>query len=263
MSTQIAKRSGCGDPAAALVALGDSVTAGVGDVGTPTGWAAHLSWALGIDSFRNEARLGARARDVTRDQLPSAQSARPSLATVLVGGNDVLRGDFQAREVGSHVECAVDRLRQGASDVVVVLLHDPRQTLPGPRIVREVLGERAAEVNAEIRGRLTGVERVALIDPGASPLTATRAAWSIDRLHPSALGHRVLAEMALSALAPLGWIQQRELLEPSRSQPTNLTKMWWLVRRGTPWFAKRSRDLLPELAAVCWRHHRGRSRSAA
>lgn len=246
-----------------LVALGDSVTVGVGDVGTPSGWAAHLSWALGMTSFRNQAQIGARARDVTRGQLQAACALHPALATVLAGGNDVLRGDFRAADVGVHVECAVDRLSRRGADVLVVLLHDPRKTLPGPRIVREVLGERAVEVNAEVRARLAGAERVAIIDPGASPITATRAAWSVDRLHPSAFGHRALAEMALKALAPMGWGQCRDLLSPCESQPTNLTKAWWLARHGTPWFAKRSRDLLPELAAVCWRHHRSRSKASA
>ena len=51
--------------AATVVALGDSVTVGVGDIGVPAGWAAHLSFALGAAEFTNVARLGARARDVS------------------------------------------------------------------------------------------------------------------------------------------------------------------------------------------------------
>ncbi len=246
-----------------LVALGDSVTVGVGDIGTPSGWAAHLSWALGIDRFVNQARLGARARDVTRDQLPWAHAARPALATVLVGGNDVLRGDFCAQEVGGHVERAADALGRSGADVLVILLHDPRQTLPGPRIVRDVLGHRADEVNVEVRRRLGGASRLALVDPGASSITTMRSAWSVDRLHPSAIGHRALAEMALGALEPMGWRRRRPFVEPSRRQPTMATRAWWLARHGTPWFAKRSRDLLPELAAVCWLHHRSQSRASA
>ena len=88
---------------------------------------------------------------------------------------------------------------------------------------------------------------------------ATRAAWSVDRLHPSALGHRELAGMALAALEPLGWQPYREFLAPSAAQPSGARRAWWLLRHGTPWFAKRSRDLLPELAFVCWRHHRTRA----
>jgi lysophospholipase L1-like esterase len=242
-----------------LVALGDSVTVGVGDVGTPMGWAAHLAWALRIDTFRNEARLGARARDVTREQFPVARAARPDLSTLLVGGNDVLRGDFSPQDVGSHVERMVEGLQRDGGDVLVVLLHDPRRTMPGPRIVRDVLGERAESVNCEVQRRLSGASRLALVDPRVSHVTSTSAAWSVDRLHPSALGHRELAGMALAALEPLGWQPSRGFLAPSAAQPSPARRAWWLLRHGTPWFAKRSRDLLPELAVVCWRHHRTRA----
>lgn len=241
-----------------VVALGDSVTVGVGDVGVPTGWSAHLARALGASEFINVARPGARARDVMADQTSTAIKRRPELATLLVGGNDILRGDFSAQDVASHVERAVVGLREVGADIAVVLLHDPRLTLPGPRVVREVLGERAASVNESVRARLAGETRVAIVDPQRSSFTATRAAWSVDRLHPSAAGHRVLAAMALDALADLGWRARNPIDPPLVPQPSGWQCAWWLTRHGTPWFAKRSCDLLPELAWVCWKHRRRR-----
>jgi lysophospholipase L1-like esterase len=244
-----------------LVALGDSVTVGVGDAGVPAGWAAHVAWALEVEAFTNVARLGARASDVAQDQFIAAKALRPDIATVLVGGNDVLRGDFSALDVGAYVERTVDGLHRQGADVLVVLLHDPRRTLPGPRIVREVLGARAESVNCEVRRRLSGASRTALVDPTSCELVVHRAAWSVDRLHPSALGHRALAELALGALRPLGWKPRRAVLPPAGSQPSAATQAWWLLRHGTPWCAKRSRDLLPELALVCWRHRRAAARA--
>lgn len=239
-----------------VAALGDSVTVGVGDVGAPSGWAAHLAWSLGADRFVNAAKLGARARDVATEQTPVALRLRPQLATVLVGGNDVLRGDFQATAVADDVERTVAGLVATGSDVVVVLLHDPREVLPAPRLIRDVLSERASWVNHEVTARLAGAERVALVDPMRSPVTVTREAWSVDRLHPSAVGHRALAQMAMEALAPMGWLPYRPVLPPTADVPSRATRAWWLLRHGTPWCAKRSRDLLPELALACWRHHR-------
>ena len=241
-----------------VVALGDSVTVGVGDVGSPAGWAAHVAYALEAGDFTNVARLGARARDVTLEQMPLATLKRPDLATLLVGGNDVLRGDFSAQQVGAHVERTVDVMARQGSDLVVVLLHDPRPTLPGPRIVGEVLAERAAMVNEAVLSRIAGAPRLVTVDPARSPFTSTRAAWSVDRLHPSAAGHRALARMVLEALAPLGWSGVRPIAEPTEPQPNGWQRAWWLARYGTPWFAKRSRDLLPELALVCWQHRRRR-----
>jgi len=195
---------------------------------------------------------------MSRDQAALAIARLPQLATLLVGGNDVLRGDFSAQEVASHVERTVAGLREVGADVAVVLLHDPRLTLPGPRVVKEVLGERAASVNAAVRGRVVGERRVVLVDPQRSDFTASRPAWSIDRLHPSAAGHRALAAMALDALAALGWSARHPIGPPSDPQPSGWQRAWWLTRYGTPWFAKRSRDLLPELARVCWEDWRRR-----
>lgn len=243
---------------ATVVALGDSVTVGVGDVGTPAGWAAHLAWSLGAQDFSNLARLGARARDVAREQAPVAMGMRPHLATLLVGGNDVLRGDFRASEVADHVEGTVDLLVGKGCDVVVVLLHDPHLTLPAPRIVREVLSERATAVNLAVRARIASAPRLVVVDPRTHPMTATREAWSIDRLHPSAAGHRALADMALASLAPLGWYPQRPLQPPCGPQTSGWRRAAWLALYGTPWFAKRSRDLLPDLVRACWEHHRQR-----
>lgn len=241
---------------ASIVALGDSVTVGVGDLGVPAGWAAHLAFAVGAEEFTNVAQIGARARDVATRQAAVAIQRRPQLATLLVGGNDVLRGDFDAQVVASHVERTVTGLRNVGADVAVVLLHDPRLTLPGPRVVREVLGERAASVNGAVSARLARESRVVLVDPRLSDFTASRHAWSIDRLHPSAAGHRALAAMALDALSALGWRARRSIGPPSEPQPSGWQRAWWLTRYGTPWFAKRSCDLLPELAWVCWEHRR-------
>lgn len=238
-----------------VLSLGDSVTVGVGDVGRPAGWSAHLAQALGVTEFTNVARLGARARDVADNQVHVATRIRPALATLLVGGNDVLRGDFNEHNVAAHVERSFVRLTGVGADVAVVLLHDPRPTLPAPRIVREVLAERALAVNDAVRARIAGASGLALVDPGQSTFTSCTAAWSIDRLHPSAQGHRELARMALQALAPLGWSAIHPIAPVPAMQPSPWQRALWLACYGAPWFAKRSCDLLPELARACWQHY--------
>ncbi len=85
-----------------VVALGDSITFGVGDGAqgpesvetAPVGWAAHVARALGASRFVNLAANGARARHLAQTQVPSALMERPDLVLLTVGGNDVLRGDF-------------------------------------------------------------------------------------------------------------------------------------------------------------------------
>lgn len=239
-----------------LAALGDSVTFGVGDIGKPAGWAAHLAVALGAQRFENLAVNGARARDVAVRQLPAAVTVTPHLATVLVGGNDVLRSDFRPQEIAAHVSASASALVDRGADVLVVLLHDPRRVTPGPRVVRQVLAERAHQVNSDVRASLHRMDRVAILDPRETDFSHESTNWHIDRMHPSARGHRLLAELALSSLSPLGWAPQRPIPAAPVMPTSPLKQAGWLLRHGVPWFAKRSTDLLPELAWVCWQHHR-------
>ena len=62
-----------------FVALGDSITVGMGDP-TPgggwRGWAALLAGSLHQPEMHNLARLGALAADVERVQLPAATALR-------------------------------------------------------------------------------------------------------------------------------------------------------------------------------------------
>jgi lysophospholipase L1-like esterase len=81
-----------------FVALGDSITVGMGDPapegGGWRGWAALLAASLHQPVIHNLATLGALAVDVERTQLPAATELKPDVASVVVGINDTLRGNF-------------------------------------------------------------------------------------------------------------------------------------------------------------------------
>jgi lysophospholipase L1-like esterase len=76
-----------------LVAVGDSVTEGVGDPGRDglQGWVHHLADEAGLQLVANLARAGARVADVRRHQLERAVAAEPDVVTCAIGVNDVLR----------------------------------------------------------------------------------------------------------------------------------------------------------------------------
>lgn len=236
-----------------IVSLGDSVTAGVGDRPScegDLGWAAHLARSLGCREFNNLARVGARARDVMVEQLPTARRQRPDVATVLVGGNDALRTSFDAARVAEEVGTCAEELRNCGSDVVVVLLHDPQRVLPGGGwAFGRVMAERAREINEHIRAVAADIPGVIALDPSAYRATYEPRSWHIDRMHPSAHGHRALASAAGQSLMARGWTPG-----PVAAPPEDANSRWdnlaWLIRNGAPWFAKRSVDLLPELISV-------------
>jgi len=97
-----------------FVALGDSITVGMGDPVPGRGWAALLAGALPEPEVHNLARLGALAADVERVQLPAAMTLRPDVASVVVGINDTLRGDFDPERTGASVARTVAALRARA-----------------------------------------------------------------------------------------------------------------------------------------------------
>lgn len=247
-------------PTTLLCALGDSASAGVGDrlVGSDrssvrdvpgSGWPAHLATLLGADLL-NVGRNGARARDLLAEQLPTALAARPDLATVLVGGNDVLRGDYDRDEVRRVLLETVWQLLSTGAEVVLVAPPQLGPDLPAPAVVRRVLTQRMLQVRAVVAevGAALRHERLLVVD--ADPVRGHgRGVFHIDRIHPSPLGHRLLASHVGTALRDRGWAVTGTVVD-APPPPGVALQAAWLVVRGTPWLARRSRDLLPELMRV-------------
>ena len=71
-----------------------------------------------------------------------------------------------------------------------------------------------------------------------------RSNWHIDRMHPGPVGHFMLARSVAEQLRRRGWAvslpHKLDVVQKSKTE-----KIKWLLRNGTPWFLKRSIDLLP------------------
>ncbi|WP_084103222.1 SGNH/GDSL hydrolase family protein [Demequina sp. NBRC 110056] len=234
-----------------VVAIGDSLTLGVGD-GTQhprgdVGWAAHTAHALGASAFVNLAANGTRARDLAATQVERANAADPGIILASAGGNDVLRGDFDPDEVERELT-AVLRAVSRADRRVVVLGIDRIGLFDAlPRAVTAVMARRVSAANAAIVTSAAAAGAT-LVDGGAVFRAAGARAWHIDRIHPSPLGHRRLAEAAVASLAP-EWPQVTPIAA-APAPPRLHARAWWLMRNGAPWAVRRSRDLIPQVAQV-------------
>ena len=238
------------------VAMGDSITLGIGDDGrgatTDRGWAAHVARALGSDVFVNLARNGTRARDLADDQVPRALALRPELVLMSIGGNDVLRGDFSPWEVESSTADAIRTLRASGAEVVLVTLAPIRLLQHFPSRVTAVMAARIGDANAALHAAaLAGGASV--VDGDAVMRLQGESAWHVDRIHPSQVGHRALAERAVGLLPQFGPARE---IAPPEPPPGIAATAWWTVRNGLPWVAKRSRDLIPQIAIVVAREVR-------
>jgi lysophospholipase L1-like esterase len=235
-----------------VVSLGDSVSAGVGDRGSDSlGWTSYLAAALGAQTYSNLARIGARARDVRYQQLPQLGEMRPNIATILVGGNDALRKDFRPTRIGDDVAEVCADLGARGTAVIVVLLHDPSRVLPkGGGVFGRVIAARARCVNISIRSAVAGIPGALVLDPSLEEWTYERSTWHFDYMHPSAAGHRRLAQSALELVESHGYARVGSIPDIPADRISRIAQARWLIRNGAPWFAKRSVDLVPELVRV-------------
>lgn len=234
-----------------FAALGDSVTSGYGDPmpdGGWRGWAVLLNEALGPTEFHNLAISGARVADVVDRQLPAALGLRPTLASVLVGMNDTLRGDFDAQLLGRSLADTVARLTAGGATVLTARLPDPGRMFSLPGAIARPLDRRMRALNDEL-DRIAGTHSTIHLDLASVP--ADRTNWSVDRLHPSERGHRLLAYRFATALRDAGHpVVTLPGLAATNPEPTLGQRAWWMATQGNKWLLRRSTDLFPVLARM-------------
>jgi lysophospholipase L1-like esterase len=221
-----------------FVALGDSLTEGVGDPdrqGRLRGWADRLAEAMGAVepdlAYVNLARRGLATAEVRRTQLEPALAIRPDLASVLVGMNDLLEPRFHPMAFEEELAAIVGPLRQ--IDALVLTATFPDVTLFSPLPKRFLTG-----IRARLRAAGEAVRSVAerhdalVLDLEALPEARQRQVMSVDRLHPSPRGHVLLA----GAFA--GLLEEHAGVPIPRPEGTDLAgrlpQLAWLLRQFRP-----------------------------
>ncbi len=252
-----------------FVALGDSLTEGVGDPvdGAWRGWAALLAEGLAADEasveFRNLAVSGAQTADVRRRQLPAALALRPDLVSVVVGVNDTLRRTFDIHSVAARLDEIYAACADAGAVLLTACLPDPGAMLGLPGALARPLARRQRAVNAVVHALSERYEAVHL-HAAEGDLAADRALWSADRLHPGERGHRLFAARCHGLLAARGLAAgAAPAREPERPPPTRSASLWWLATAGTGWVARRCTDLLPQLLALAAEEVRHQARGTS
>lgn len=238
------------------VALGDSLTQGIGDpVGEGwRGWAALLATGLGAPGapaeFHNLATSGARTQDVLEQQTPTALALRPDLVSVLVGVNDTLRCTYDIHTVAARLSRAYAAITQQGCALLTACLPDPGAMLRLPALLARPLARRQQAVNAVVHA-LSERHGALHLHMAQGGWLTDRTMWSADRLHPGERGHRLLAVRAHGLLAEAGLAAgPAPSAEPELPPPTLSANVRWLATAGAAWVARRSTDLLPQLLAL-------------
>jgi hypothetical protein len=127
-------------------------------------------------------------------------------------------------------------------------LHDPTKIVPMPYLIGRICRRRVAAVNAATRelGKTFGA---VLMETRSLQDIYAREKWHVDRMHPSKLGHQFIAAQYANLLTDRGYEIGEVQIDPinNRSRKDSIK---WMLRNGTPWFLKRSVDLLPGLVLL-------------
>ncbi|HWE92108.1 MAG TPA: SGNH/GDSL hydrolase family protein [Pseudonocardiaceae bacterium] len=232
-----------------LTVLGDSIGVGVGDPAAGGGWrgfAPLLAQATGATELVNLAFNGARVGCVRRRQLPAALRSRPDAVILVVGINDSMRSDFDGDQIRADLDHVVGRLIAIGAMVVTVRYHDHARVfrLPGP--LRRLLRSRIGQLNAAV-DEVAARYRIGVVDLDRMPGAYERPTWAVDRLHPSELGHRMLARQFADRLVDAGAAMPGEvsLVCAGGREITGFHHVLWLVFKGIPWLWRRGQDLVP------------------
>lgn len=245
-----------------FVALGDSLTEGVGDpVGHGwRGWAALLATGLAEQPvlFTNLARSGAQTVDVAEWQLPAGLALRPDLVSVVVGVNDTLRRTFDLGAIAARLDTVYGACTGRGALLLTACLPDPGTMLGLPDALARPLARRQRGVNAVVHA-LSDRYGAVHLHACEGGWTTDRSMWSVDRLHPGERGHRQLALRFHALLAERG-VATGPAPSPDNefAAPTRAASLWWLATAGTGWVARRCTDLLPQLLTLAvgeLRHH--------
>ncbi|MGW7273806.1 SGNH/GDSL hydrolase family protein [Streptomyces sp. NPDC054864] len=239
-----------------FVALGDSLTEGVGDPVEQEwrGWAALLAAGLAAPDvgvgFHNLAVSGSQTGDVLHRQLPEALELRPDLVSVIVGVNDTLRCTFDIRAVAARLDEIYGACAQQGAHLLTACLPDPGAMLGLPGALARPLARRQRAVNALVHALSERYGAVHL-HLAQDEWVADRTLWSADRLHPGERGHRLVAARFHVLLAARGLAAgSTPSCEPQLPSPTRSASLRWLATAGTGWVARRCTDLLPQLLTL-------------
>ena len=150
--------------------------------------------------------------------MPLAIELAPDLVSLAAGGNDILRGT-DVDVLASHFEAAVASLQAAGCRVLIFTGFDPR-SFPVIRLLRG----RIAAFDMHLRG-IADTYDCNVVDLWSMRVLQDPRAWSADRLHLSAEGHR---RVALRTCEVLGvpvtgdWRapRWRSPLRPSRTVPS-------------------------------------------
>jgi lysophospholipase L1-like esterase len=223
-----------------FIAVGDSLTEGVGDP-TPLGlrgWADRL--ADGLRKVRpdliyaNLAHRGLTTREVMDQQLERAIALKPDLTTALVGMNDLIRPEFDDDVYERDLDEFVASLTGTGATVLMGTYGEITRVIRASARIKAPLEKRLLRANAVIR-KVAARHGAPMVEARGMAESSDVRSYSVDRMHPGPRGHLLIAHAYANLLSEISGIPI-EMADPDIGKvgAGKLTQARWIVRQVSP-----------------------------
>ncbi len=191
------------------VAMGDSTAEGMGASTPERSYTkilyAHIKAQKTNAKYYNLGRSGSILRDVVNRQLPKAIDLNPSLITLSVGANDIIRRTKQ-QEFEKELKQLVEELHSKTQAILVIsTVPDLSMTPAIPKFLQAYSKFMAGKLNKGIHS-LTPNERLLVVDvfnDSKETLKAFPEALGSDGFHPSDFGYALWANTLITRISPI------------------------------------------------------------
>lgn len=236
-----------GKPYRTYVALGDSLSEGLGDFTFKenryhNGWTDRLAGILAAEAqrskfefhFANLAIRGAKLEKIIERQLPRALLLQPDLVTIMAGSNDLLSRTESLPGLRELLRDGVHQLLAAGCDVVLVNTINPIHLK-----LFKPLRHRAALFSTVIETVADDFD-IPVLDVYGMTEFSDLAMWAEDMVHFSGHGHIRVANAAAEVLNLEFRYLEPELHRVSRGLVETVR---WVKRDVIPFFERRARGV--------------------
>lgn len=232
-----------GKPYRSYVAIGDSLSEGLGDFTFQNsrhynGWTDRLAGLLAQEAqdagyefhFANLAIRGSKLRKVIDTQLPHALRMQPDLVTVMAGSNDIMTNPSSLPLLRQNLRDGIEQLLAAGCDVVVANTINPIHL----RLFKPM--RQKAELFSTLIETVADEFDVPVLDVFGIREFENLGYWAEDMVHFSGQGHIRIANDAAEILGLKYRFVTPELMPVSRGL---IETSRWVVRDVIPFFERK------------------------
>lgn len=188
------------------VALGDSLTAGVGAATYEESYPYLVARKLGENNattFVPLAYPGFRSSDILARDVEAAVAQKPDIVTLLIGTNDI-HGRIPAKEFERNYRAILEKLVETDADIYAVSIpYIGSNTLFFP-VLRSYFDYKTREFNAIVKSLAAeyGATYIDIATPSHDQLRSDGEHYASDSFHPSGVGYAPWADIIYATISP-------------------------------------------------------------